>query len=466
MHILRRLSVTYIVSTILIISIYFMIYKQYWYTIVFDLDWERAEKTNKLFIFALFYFFLLFQLIYLSKNHITEIYLRNTKKMLVPLFAYFMFGILMLILHEESFDAIKKYLFYLFTPVMVSLSIFGIYRNNENIRTTLLILFVLGIIFSVYSTLFHIMLPYGIIMSDFYTIHNSYYVNAGLSTEKTYLERFSIPGMGPNDFPSMLVPLVLAGIYFSKNSNGKTKFIFMGATIFLFYNIILTSSRSAFLSLTVGILYLFKKKWLRFNKRNFLIFLIFSIIVFVNKGTMLRLILTIAEIMPSINNWAIITPLIDEAFWGGYAISSLDMPEKRFLYMEDTLRYIIANPIFGSGFTYYTDTHSAIFAGSGGHSIYLTIFAAGGLLVLLPILTLLLVLYFSSNKIVLNRLYCDKNSKDMGVILTAGLLSYIFDQAFSPGFFHYYWVWIGLTAAWMRNCEAELSKIQRIVKRK
>jgi len=44
----------------------------------------------------------------------------------------------------------------------------------------------------------------------------------------------------------------------------------------------------------------------------------------------------------------------------------------------------------------------------------------------------------------------------MGIIFGAGLVSLMIYLNFAPAEFHFIWIWFGLAAAWLRNCEDKI----------
>ena len=101
---------------------------------------------------------------------------------------------------------------------MVSVSIFAIFRNNGNIKKALFVLFLLGVIFSIYSTMLHVKMK-----TDFVSVYSILDPDgknaAGMSLE--YLSRHSIPGLGVNNLESMLIAPLLIGFYYVMKSNRR-----------------------------------------------------------------------------------------------------------------------------------------------------------------------------------------------------------------------------------------------------
>lgn len=431
-HISHRLTATNVLAIVLVSIIYFTIYYHSWFMKLFG--WQRAGNQNVIFIFSLFYLFIIYQLVLLKRDKVLKYKVNiNKRRLFVPVLLYFVFSFLVIIMHEEGFDAIKRYLIYLFTPMMVFLSVFGMYRSNEKIKMTLRILFILGVIFAAYSTILHAMARSGI---DIVSMYGETISNYGED-----LRRFTLPGIGPNVLPSMWVPLILTGFYFSRDSYGKLRYLYIGAALFLLYNIFLTATRGAFVSLVLGMTYLIWRGWFRFNKKTILIILCFVLVVYSEGDFLLSRFSKMFVMNYSIYQEGVGLDEMEEL--GG---------ELRFLLIVDTLSHIKSNPVFGSGFTYFASSQGQK---GGSHNVYIDILANAGLVVLMPLMFVLFLLYVNSNKILHKRLYVDTSSRDLGIVLVAGLLSWIVDRMFAAGLSQIDWIWYGFVAAWTRNCEVE-----------
>lgn len=448
-----RRTATYIlaVSAVLVSIIHFYLYNHFWFLSLFG--WNIYDsKKNLIFLSALFSLAIIYRMTMSIRTETMKKASNVGRQFIVPLSLYFVFGIFVAALHEQGFDAMKRYLFYLFTPVMVSLSIFALYMNNENFKKPLFILFLLGVIFSAYSTILHIKMKADI-AGFYYAISPEGKNAAEMSAE--YLSRFSIPGLGSANLESMLIAPVLIGFYYVIKSNRMLiKYSYVSVISFLFYNMAIKGSRGAFLSLLCGIAYLYLKRFFKSSKKTLvIIMLIFAAIILATETIMLRTLLTIHQFFPAIADIDIIGDLIKKGHYGGYAIASFGGKETRVDFLMNTLQVIRSNPTVGVGLTNFNTSQQAIFNGGGEHNAYLSVFATGGLLIFIPLMVFVFLIYFSSEKS--QRLYADSSSRDLGILLTAIFLSYSVDQFFTPGFFHRHWIWFGFAAAWARNCEME-----------
>ncbi|MFZ3122451.1 MAG: O-antigen ligase family protein [Thermodesulfovibrionales bacterium] len=380
----------------------------------------------------LFCISVMYSVLLIKNNKIVKAWDDSTKRLFIPLLLYFVFGFFAVVLHEQGFDAVKRYLIYLFAPLIIFLSIFAIYRNNKSITIALHILFFLGVVFSIYSIFLHTLSD-----EDIRAMH-------GLSSiyEREYLMRFTIPGLGPNVFPSMSVPIILTGFYLIRNISGKSTYLYIGLTSLVFYNVVITPSRGAFVSLIAGMIYLALKGRIKFNKKTIIVVLSFSLVLFISGDFLFSRI-------------GGTNALLQKALAEGVT-DDLGKSETRLVSLIDSFTtYIIPNPILGSGFTYFKISQDEKLQGVGEHNLYTTLLAQGGLVIFIPFILILAFLYFNSSKILDRNMFADLSSKDIGILLNAGLIAYIVDLNFPPGFFYYYWIWFGFVAAWTRNCEAE-----------
>lgn len=436
MYILKRLNITMALTIVLVCMIYFKIYYHDWFMTLFS--WQ-AQNQNVFFIFALFYIFVIHRLIFLNlKKNVIHMKINSTQRLKILIILYFVFGFLIVIFHEGGFIEIKRYLIYLLTPMLVFLLVFGMYRSNKNIMITLQILFILGIILTIWFVRDHYLMSHGVV--------NHYFIEGGridmekidMETGKVdigYIARWTIPGLGPNVLQSMLIPIVITGVFFYRKSYGKLRLYYIVATLFLIYGIVITSTRGAIVSIVIGIMYLCWRKWFRFDKKTIFFLLSIFFILYFQGGFLLTRFSSVPSVYLKASNWSDVEKVEGET-------------RKRMLV--NSLQLFKSNPILGIGFT-----NAAVSEQSGTHSNYLDMLVQGGCVVFVPFVLFLYLLYANARNVLVKRLYGEPFEKDMGILLIAGLLAFIVDNNFPPGYFHYYFIWYGFVAAWTRNCEVE-----------
>ena len=430
------LKISKILVTIAVIMIYFQIYWHYWLVKLLG-----GYIVNTLLpIMLLFFVFITREFGY---HDISGIKKRKTYYLLILLFYYFLFASVSIFLNEQGLNNIKSYLIYIYSPVLLFVSILGlyVYRKNEDIKFTLNILLILSVIFSIYVTITYSVDPLSISeIAVLETNRGEVHADTGATYGIGDLSaiRYTIPGISSTTYGALLVPLIFVGLYFRKNSAGKLRYLYLCAILFLIFCVLMTISRGPFISLIAGMIYLTWWKWFKFKEVMFITFIFIILLLTFAKLTFLRLAITFAPFIP-----------IDLSFLGG----SGPFEDPRFMSIKETLLYIYQNPFLGMGMSHLIDLQNLSYGKE--HNNYLSIAASFGILTLifyiLFVIFLLIMLHKRIKKISRNPL-----TKDMGIVLGAGLLALIVYLNCAPAEFHFIWIWFGLAAAWLRNCEDEL----------
>jgi hypothetical protein len=377
-------------------------------------------------------------------NNVIVLKKRKTYFLLIPLLFYALFASFSIIINEDGLGNIKRCLIYIYSPITIFLSLLGIntLRNNKNIKTILNILFVLGIIFSIYVTILYSN-PDSYVKNlpplEKYNVYSDTGASFGIGgIDKT---RFTIPGMSSTTYGAILVPIIFIGFYLKKYSLGRSRFLLSCGILFLVVCIFMTVSRGPLVALFAGIIYLVWKKWI--NLKTVALFFCILLIAFYSFGklSLLRLALTFMALVP-----------IKSSFLGMETYSLMQDP--RFASMGGTLSYILHHPFLGIGISRLIELQSISYGKE--HNNYLSISASFGLLTVTFYILFIVLVFMRINKS-LKRVRHGMFERDLGIILGAGLLSFIVFLNFSPAEFHFIWVWFGLSAAWLRNCENEFS---------
>lgn len=241
------------------------------------------------------------------------------------------------------------------------------------------------------------------------------------------IARESVPGLGGNQFPSMLVPMILTGFYFSQRLTGGRQLAVVGGTTFLFFNMLITASRGALLSLAVGLLYLVVRHWYRINARVVLLAVPLLGIFYVSGD--------------------FVTQRFKQSILGG----GMGGYERLFSLQDSLVSYFVQNPLVGAGFTYFR-TSQAPRIGETDHNVYTGLLAGGGLLVAVPLMLILFLIYRNAMRMI-RRCRDDHEAAMLGTYLAAGFVAHLVDMNFAVGLFLYYSVWWGLMVAWGRNVQ-------------
>ena len=114
------LKISKILVTIAVIMIYFQIYWHYWLVKLLG-----GYIVNTLLpIMLLFFVFITREFGY---HDISGIKKRKTYYLLILLFYYFLFASVSIFLNEQGLNNIKSYLIYIYSPVLLFVSILGLY---------------------------------------------------------------------------------------------------------------------------------------------------------------------------------------------------------------------------------------------------------------------------------------------------------------------------------------------------
>ncbi len=430
----------YILIISSIIMIYFQLYWHYWFVKLM-----RGYVVNSLLpIMLLFSVFLMRELV---SQDMVRIKKRKIFYLLVPLCCYIFFASDSIIINEIGFNAIKRYLIYIYSPVIIFLSILGlnIYKRNTNIKTTLYILFICSVLFSIYVTITYSVNPLSVSeMPVLETNRGDVMADTGASYglgDLSMSYRYTIPGISSTTYGPLLVPLIFIGLYFRKHAVGRSKYYYTFLILFLIFCIFMTVSRGPLIALMAGMVYIAFWRWFKFKEVIFTILIIIISFLTFAKLSFLRLAITFASFIP-----------LDVLYLGNYLPDIIEDP--RLMSIDETLSYIYQHPFWGMGMSNLIDIQDVSFGKE--HNNYLSIGASFGLLTLICYILFIIVLFILAHKM-LKKTSKDPLNRDIGIVLCAGLLSFIVYLNFAPAEFHFIWLWFGLVAAWARNCENGLS---------
>ena len=426
------LKIPKILATIAVIMIYFQVYWHYWFVKILG-----SYVVNTLLPITVMF------LLFIFREFISKIKKRTTYYLLIPLLWYVLFASSSIILNEEGFNDIRLYHIYIFSPMLIFISIAGLYifKLNANIKYVLKTIFFAGVIFSIYVTITYSVDPLTVSRLpvletnrfDMTAIQESFGVG-DLSTI-----RYTIPGISSTTYGPLLVPLIFLGFYFRKYSLGKLRYFYSCAILFLTFCVFMTVSRGPLVTLIAGLIYLIWWKWFKVKEVMFLTFIFIISFFSFAKLLFLRSVMTFASFIP-----------IDLSFLGENIPSLLEDP--RLMSVKETLSYIHQNPLWGMGMSQLINVQD--FSYGKEHNNYLSIAASFGMPTLIFYLLFVFLLFIMMHKRI-KKINQNPLSKDMGIVLGAGLLSLIVFLNFASAEFHFIWIWFGLAAAWLRNCEDE-----------
>jgi hypothetical protein len=422
-----------ILVTIAVIMIYFQIYWHYWFVKLLG-----GYVVNTLLpIMLLFSVFIIRGFVSHDTGGIKK---RKIFYLLILLFYYLLFASASIFLNEEGFENIKRFLIYIYSPVLIFVSILGlyVYRKNENIKFTLNVLFILSLILSIYVAITYSVDPLSVSRSPVLeTNRGEKAADTGGSYGVGDLSaiRYTIPGISSTTYGPLLVPLIFVGLYFRKNTVGKLKHLYLCAVLFLTFCVFMTVSRGPIVILIAGLIYFIWQKWLRLKEVMFTTVIFIILNVTFAKLSLLRVVNTFVTFIP-----------IDLTFLGKDVAPLLEDP--RVMSVGETLSYIYQNLFWGSGMTILSLVYDK------EHNNYLSVAASFGVPTFILYLLFVFLLFIMIHENI-KKISKDSSSKDLGIVLSAGLLSLIVYLNFASAEFHFIWIWFGLAAAWLRNCEDE-----------
>lgn len=437
---IAHIKSTDILIGITFVLIYFQVYWHYWLVKLLN-GYVINTLLPIIFLFCLF----LFRELVSHKTSFTK---RRAYSVILPLIFYAFFATISIVLNAEGFGEIKSFLIYIYSPLLIFISIVRLhkFRQNDSVKSILLLLFIAGIIFSIYVAIIFSVDPQGLLaMPDIETNRGVISTTYGGAYGVGDLEavRYSIPGISSTTYGPILVPLMFVGFYFKKYTKGKLMhFIYTVLILFLIFCVLKTVSRGPLIAMFAGITYL---GWRNLLKTKEIVFiasvLVISFLTFA-KLALLRLIITLAIFIP------FDIPFLDAAI----DITDL-LKDPRVEVVPETFSQILAHPFMGMGMTNLINLQELSYGKD--HNNYLSIAASFGSLTLVFYLLFLFLLFIMTQKAI-KRLSWNPTSKDLGITLSAGLLALIVYLNFAPAELHFIWIWFGLTAAWLRNAEKEI----------
>ena len=414
-------------AMLLCAAIYFEVNRHVWF---FDLlGLEPNIKVNLWYLGALFLLAIIYRLPQ-RRSARSWAFTRTGAAFLGALALYAGLGGVSVFLNEPGLDQVQSYLFYLYTPMLVMVSMLVLHPSDRAIRRTLVALLVVALALSAYSTILHIRTWSG---EDITAL----YPNASQS-DPSFLARKSVPGLGSNLFPSTLVPMVLTGLYFALKGHKRYQLAAVAATAFIVLNMLIVASRGAILSLVVGLLYLGLRRWFRFNFKLVLTGAVLAAVVAVYGDFVIQRF-----------ERSVVVQGLRQGVTGS-ATTRADGYDDRLMVSRDSLVFYFGeHPFVGAGFTNHLTSQGPRISGTD-HNLYTQLLAEGGLFVGGPFALILFLIYRNAARM---RRWCrrDPEAAALGTVLLAGFVAFLVNMNFTTGFLHYFALWWGLLVAWTRN---------------
>ncbi len=355
------------------------------------------------------------------------------------------------IINEEGVERVRAYLIYVMSPPLIFLGLLAIYRRMpvEAMEKVLWTLFGLAVGLSLYVASIYMDDSFSTLadMPEMETNRGVWAADTGASYAVqelgTFVKRFTIPGLSSTTYGPMMVPLVLVGWYFARNSRGRKRLGYVLSLIFLCSCIVMTVSRGPILALGASLLYLAWWRWISFTGGVFLAVVLATIFATFGLPTLIRTYSTIASFIP-------LDDLIPVLSWAGITSLSVDLVESdpHINSVSETMGLILGNPLFGIGRTRLAEFGINESPYGNEHNNYLSVAGSFGLpagaCYALFILTLLVLLHRR-----LRRMTAGDKSRDLGIVLVACMIAMIMYLNGASAEFHFIWIWFGLSAAWI-----------------
>lgn len=348
--------------------------------------------------------------------------------------------------HEKGYDNIRGQTIYIFTPLILYLCMlsFRKYRYNENIKLTLKILLIVAVIFCLYIS-FVVYVTGGNAEELHKYGHSELFEFHGRN-----MVRWSMPGRSSTNFAPLLVPLVFVGLYLGKSSRRWSRCFYLCAAGFILFVVCSSISRGAFLMLAGAAIYLCFNGWLRTKKMReifMLFFLALAITLCFNSTIVLRTLATFKK-LPVLSSIDILNDV---------SIGSIEGKDPRVYAMHDTAKHIFDKPILGHGHTNFI-TSQKLRIKEYSHNNYLKILAVSGFPRFIFYILFLFSLFCMAHKTA-QKLPANDPEKDLGLILCAGMVSFLIYLNLAPAEFSFIWIWFGFVAIWSRNVSINSRKV-------
>lgn len=440
-------------GTLLILTIclnYFEVYYHYWFIKL------AAGHVIKIWILPVLLFcFLLFKELF-AKGYFFP--LKTVSGVNLFIVFYVLFGFISLTVHEQPYY-IGKYGLIMFAPLTLYAVIVDSFRDNKNIEKVLNLLFIAGLILSLYvSYMFYILGP------EKWSSENIEvkYMLTDVSAVRNLKESFNIQNFGYGNlairktligiaeptFGAMLAPLILTGFYYALNSAGLFRWFYYISSFFMFYTLTNTLARSSFVAFIIGLipfLWHIRKR----VKDVLIILLVITAIVMMNKPMQYRLVQLAGS-------------TIQKAFEKSSTQKAFEKLKSKIWFDKDghidsiseTYKNFKNAPLLGNGITCIENKYKAD-RWYAEHNRYLYILSTAGLWTVIPYAGFILSLILISRKTLIDKLRTNKKLSDIGLVLYPSVLLFAI-QINNVGMeTYYYWIFFGLAAAWIRNSKSE-----------
>jgi hypothetical protein len=354
---------------------------------------------------------------------------------------YFAFGVFSLFVNEGIYE-VGKFGLVMFAPVTTYFIVLDRFNDMRSIEAAVKVLFSTAVVMALYAQ-YAFGFGSGSGGVEFVLLQT----NVGVMSANEMLmegavRRLTLPGLEQNQFAAMLSILVLLGLHLFLYSQGWVKWFYLGGTGLLVWTVLATLSRSAIAGLFMGLLVFL---WYYRQSRFLLMLGVAGIAYSVVSSD--ALITRLAELLYQIESYT------------GFMVTEylqLDIARgvRRFDHFEIISRSLLAfreSPLVGVGLTGMLDRTLI-----QDHNRYLYLISTVGLLTTGCYVAFIFWLT-SKCWVTIRRLQRRATNPSLGVALLAACVFIIVRLVSQSNEAYYYWILLGLTAAWVRVSCSDLA---------
>jgi hypothetical protein len=374
---------------------------------------------------------------------------------------YILFGSISLVWNEEISNVIK-YGLTMFGPVTVFLSVLLTLDTNQKVENVIHCLFWSGVCLSAYVVYMYDIRGYPSWVGEPYVLRwmwthqethevlaiNYHSVGDFFEFSKT------LKLIDETAFSAMLAPLAIYGFFKASSSSKWQSKLYFLPSFFLLYTLLNTTSRSSFIAFLSGLfpfLWSIRRKW----KHVLLILFATGFLLYSNTFMLYRLALLSAAVYSKTTGDNANIP----AWMAGIekALKRVDssLTKARDPHIESvskTFQRTLQHPLVGYGMSNLLEAHAAEgMSWHLEHNRYLSILSTSGMLTVTPYILTLMSLLFLAYKHLAEALRQRPEHLNLGVIIFPAVLLFILQINNCSQERYYYWVFLALAAAWIRN---------------
>jgi hypothetical protein len=441
---IRKLQIENVIAFSAMAMIAFQVYWQYWFISLIGV-WV----VNPLLPIAML---AILALIFIWRDHRYPDLHVTTLATWIFLGLYLAWASVSILLHETTPAGAIHWLVDVWSPAAVFLVIHGMknLRDGSTFDRGLKFLFVVAVLLSAYALFASAFQPDGLPAKPvlYWGAHRVNYFTGGV--------RLTIPGLGPNQYPTMLLPLIFLGLYWAQTAT-RNKTAFLVGSGALTFCVFATRTRAAFIPLICGFAYLCLVRYIR-GRILIVSGCAIAVAILLNPAAVQRL----RDLMPVFNDDG--RRMLLEIVRNPQSASKIAEHRElldHFILAANTVGLALMQPMLGIGMSRLADfQNSALQAFAGkSHNNFLSIAAGYGFPAMVFYFSFIasLALYLRRT---ISRSAVNSETWRSGHTWMAILITYALYLNGAPAEFHFVWLWFALGALWIRNChhKAKLKK--------